>query len=51
MNMDESVYISLIDMGIDPDQSRRAACRFDDTAAAINWVFEGGLVSIVLALE
>jgi uncharacterized UBP type Zn finger protein len=42
MSVDENVFRSLVDMGIDSVLARAAAARFTHSEAAVNWCFGDG---------
>lgn len=42
MSVDENVFRSLMDMGIEPVLARAAAVRFTHSEAAVNWCFGDG---------
>ena len=43
MSVHEVTYISLVDMGIEPNLARAAATRFHSVEPAVNWCFGDGM--------
>jgi uncharacterized UBP type Zn finger protein len=41
MRMNENIYNDIVAMGFPEDQARKAASRFGNGDAAINWILEG----------
>jgi uncharacterized UBP type Zn finger protein len=55
--MNEEIYNDIVTMGFPEDQARKAASRFGNGEAAINWILEGmpegsgGPVSMIRSYE